>query len=313
MSEGLVALEPADYATHVLPATYPLWGAGRTFARYAEDLLVDARRPSGPRLFGFLLGDEIVASCKRYERTVSACGERLRTCGIGAVFTVPHARGRGVAGAMLAALLVRERASVTDLGLLFSDIGSALYEPLGFHALPSRYREFAASELGAPASDTRSVLAADRPEIERCDAEARTDSSWQLERAPDEWAALHAQRETAALALGGPDGRLAAYVAGRAAADGSDTFFVEEFAARTGAEGPARALLRVAAGTHARVRGWNAPAAFARLVPAAASIPRKRAILMVAPLSERGHASWSRDRSALCAAPCDLAVPCDHF
>ena len=137
----LDVIAPDDYARDVLPRSQTLWAGARTFEEYVAEFLATANSGWGKRRFrtlGLRVNGELVASCKRYERTLR-CGDRsYKAAGIGAVFTPDELRGRGYATALLGAFLDAERDAGTDLAYLFSDIRPAFYERLGFVALPSR-------------------------------------------------------------------------------------------------------------------------------------------------------------------------------
>jgi hypothetical protein len=57
-------------------------------------------------------------------------------CGIGAVFTPPDHRGRGYARALIEAVLEHESRDGVVLAGLFSEIGPAFYQRLGFSVVP---------------------------------------------------------------------------------------------------------------------------------------------------------------------------------
>ena len=57
--------------------------------------------------------------------------------GIGAVFTAESARGRGYASELVRSVLAEAREEGCHAGCLFSDIGAALYQRLGFIEQPA--------------------------------------------------------------------------------------------------------------------------------------------------------------------------------
>ena len=98
---NLRAIEFEIYAAEVLPHTAELWAGERAQDRYVEQTGEIAHCGYGRRHYrtvGLYDGDRLVASFKRYERTLRAGTGRLRAAGIGAVFTPPELRGllRGI-------------------------------------------------------------------------------------------------------------------------------------------------------------------------------------------------------------------------
>src|SRR6185436_10982300 len=85
-----------------------------------------------------LLDDEgtLLASAKRYRIDVRVDGREGWMAGIGAVFTPESRRGCGHASRLLQTLLDRERQDGALLASLFSEIGAAFYERLGFRTVP---------------------------------------------------------------------------------------------------------------------------------------------------------------------------------
>ena len=121
---------------------HAMWGGGRTRSDYAAHV-AEQLETAGPELLRYVgLVDRegrLVGSSKRYALLLrDAGGAPLRTVGIGAVFTAPEARGKGVASEMVGAMLEEARGLGYAAGLLYSDIEPAYYERLGFVALPAR-------------------------------------------------------------------------------------------------------------------------------------------------------------------------------
>ena len=114
-------LEAAEYVRDVLPQTAALWAGRRDFRTYVAQTLEIAESGYGRRYyrtFALFDGERMVASFKRYDRIARAGSERLRACGIGAVFTPEEYRGRGYASVMLATALDVARAGGYDAAFL---------------------------------------------------------------------------------------------------------------------------------------------------------------------------------------------------
>jgi predicted N-acetyltransferase YhbS len=297
----LDVLAPSDYARDVLPRSSALWAGARSFARYADEFFAVAESSWGKRRFrtlGLFDENELVASCKRYERALR-CGERsYKAAGIGAVFTPEDLRGRGYATALLGALLDAERDAGTDLVYLFSDIHPAFYERLGFVALPSRTVALRADALSAERVEVAALGDADATSVRRLFAAldarrlfafARTALDWEWQRLR---AASH-EHGAPLVRLGVRRGRaLAAYVTGRRI-PAADAFVVDEFAfARAEDARLIAPLLRAGAGDLRTVRGWLPPAVARDALPRGAVRARKDAIAMVLPLSARFRAAF---------------------
>ncbi len=319
---ALATLSAEEYVRDVLPHSRTLWAGNRTFEEYAGEFRTAAGSSWGRRRFrtiGLRVDGELVASCKRYERTLR-CGERsYRAAGIGAVFTPPELRGRGYATALLGAFLDAERAAQTDLAYLFSDIHPAFYERLGFIALPSRTISLHADTLAAERialvtldDDDAGAMqrAFEAMEARRPFAFTRTTLDWQWQRLRNASRA-HA---IAPLQLGVRRGRaLAVYVSGRRLPS-ADTFVVDEFAYR-GEDDAAliRPLLRAAAGDLRTIRGWLPPTVARAVLPRGAVRRRKDAIAMIAPLSPSFRAAWRHAADDLRGGDSDPCWSTDHI
>ena len=136
-----LAVADTDQINAIYRESFPLWGAGLSFENYLafwEDLAATAWAKSALRYLVWTdLGEVVLSSLKLYRPRLRLLGETGTACGIGAVFT-PHAHRReGHATAMLAALVAEARERGDIAALLFSDVGTAIYEALGFRALPS--------------------------------------------------------------------------------------------------------------------------------------------------------------------------------
>lgn len=309
------------YASEVLPQTAPLWAGRRSFEEYVAQTLEIARGSYGRRYYrtiGLYDGTRLVASFKRFERSLRDGTARLRAFGIGAVFTPEEHRGRGYASVLLASALDDAKARGYDLAYLFSDIRPQFYAALGFRELPSREFSLAADTLPArrldlaPTSDgdweaVRRIFA--RGELRRHAGLLRSASVWDWIRMRARHGSEHGEgRETNLVARRGS--RIAAYVFGVRVPQ-RDTYVVDEFGV-AGESGVIAlpALLRAAAGDLRRVAGWLPPSEYRALLPKIAIRKRKRAIFMIAPLTSRGERLLQTIAGDTTG---DFAWPTDHI
>jgi len=326
IAEALVRLEPIsidDYVSEVLPATFELWGDGRTFERYAEDFRNVAGSAYGrrrPFTLGLRDGGRIVCSCKNYDRELRVATRTLRATGIGAVFTPDAQRGRGFASLMFGAMLDAERAAGRDLAFLYSDIHPAFYERLGFATLPSRLITLRAASLDGSHAGAAPLEAKDWPAVRRCfDAVDRT-RAWSFRRTPLVWDWMRS-RWNAPPTAGAQSVHLVvrrgraviAYVIGRRVLR-QDALVIDDFAF-DGEEGRAalEPLLRAAAGDLSRVTGWLPPEGARNALPRGSVRARKSAILMVAPLSTAARAWWAENKDAIAHSGADTTWSGDHI
>jgi len=161
------SLVPADGLLHerILDQTFPLWNDGLTRPRYGQYNTAQMRTRWGSRHLARLAlveGDRLLASAKRYHLTARLDGRTVRVVGIGAVFTPPELRGRGHGHAVVNAILDRAREDGAGLALLFSEIGPAYYERVGFARLPLSSSElYVRRGAGTPAIALRTGEDAD--------------------------------------------------------------------------------------------------------------------------------------------------------
>jgi GNAT superfamily N-acetyltransferase len=149
-----------DQLQHILDETFPLWGEGLSRHGYEQWNLAQQQTLWGHRHLTRLAlvdGDTVVATAKRYDLTMTLNGRATRTVGIGAVFTPKALRGRGHATAIVHAMEDAARVEGIETALLFSEIGSAFYEKLGFVTVPVQTVDIAVARGdGAPAMLVRS-------------------------------------------------------------------------------------------------------------------------------------------------------------
>lgn len=159
----------------ILDETWPLWNDGLSRARYSQYNLAQMRTAWGSRhltRLALVEGDRVLASAKRYDLTATLDGRTVPIVGIGAVFTPPDLRGRGYGHAVVNAVLERAREEGVGLALLFSEIGPAYYERLGFTRVPLVSCELhVRRRAGAPAIALRSGEEADLAAVAAIHAE----------------------------------------------------------------------------------------------------------------------------------------------
>ena len=284
------------YAAQVLPLTAELWAGSRSQKRYVEQIGEIARCGYGRRHYrtvGLYDGKHLLASFKRYERTLRSASQRLHATGIGAVFTAPSLRGRGYASAMLAMELDRSLAEGVDLAYLFSDIRPQFYAPLGFVALPSRSMSLRADALPTTRVEVARLDDRDWVGVARCFDLGERHRTWAFVRTPLvwEWLRLRMRQgsehpDSVETNLVVRRGRaIAAYVLG-ARSPQHDAYILDEFGfADAQAAALIPALLRSAAGDLQRVTGWLPVESTRDVLPRASVRRRSTAVFMVAPLS----------------------------
>ena len=175
---------------HILDGTYPIWGEGLSREAYSRWNRAQLATPWGrEHLCRMATVDEsgdVLASAKRYDFVGSAGGERVRILGIGAVFTPEARRGRGHARTLMEMMMSDAARRGCTLALLFSEIGPAYYEAMGFQAVPQRRITLEASPVnGSPAMLVRSGDADDLPVMAEISARYAADAAFALERSPE--------------------------------------------------------------------------------------------------------------------------------
>ena len=154
----------------ILDHTFPIWNEGLTRDAYGKWNGAQLRTPWGrDHLHRFALVDDegaLLASAKRYRLDVTLDGREARMAGIGAVFTPPELRGRGYASRLIEMLLEQEHREGAALAGLFSEIGTAFYERLGFRVVPMHEVDVeVAHKDGAPAMLVRGGEERDLPAV----------------------------------------------------------------------------------------------------------------------------------------------------
>ncbi|MEO9170361.1 MAG: GNAT family N-acetyltransferase [Candidatus Baltobacteraceae bacterium] len=298
----------SDYVREVLPRTAELWAGRRDFASYVAQTQEIARCGYGRRNFttvGFYDGDTLVASIKRYARTLQFGVQRLRAVGIGAVFTPPQFRGRGYASAMLASVMDEARLQGCDLAYLFSDIRPEFYRELGFVVLPSRAISTRSDGLSKSRVEVRLLEESDWSGIRRCYDLGDRVRAWGFVRTPLVWDWIRLRMRHGSEHPVGVQTNLvvrrgratAAYVLGLRAPE-HDAYILDEYGfADTEAALLVAPLLRAAAGDLRRITGWAPPEGARDILGKTSLRKRKDAIFMAAPLSRAGQ-KWLTVASA---------------
>jgi predicted N-acetyltransferase YhbS len=313
-------IPPEIYAREILPLTAPLWAGRRTFDDYVAQTLEIARGAYGRRHFrtvGLYDGRAMVASFKRYERTLRNGSRRLRAIGFGAVFTPEPFRGRGHASIMLALALDQARSEGYDLAYLFSDIRPTFYAALGFQVLPSRAFSLRADalptmrlELARLADDdwsgARHVF--DLVERRRSAGFLRSSTVWEWIRMRARHGSEHPIGEETNLVVRRRRA-IAAYVLG-VRAPARDAYILDEVGfADDVAAAALPALLRAAAGDLRRIVGWLPPSGIRELLPKLVARKRTKSIFMMAALGTEGE----QLRRALCGPRDDFCSATEHI
>jgi GNAT superfamily N-acetyltransferase len=129
-----------DILEHILDGTFQIWNEGLSRPAYGQWNRAQLRTPWARRhLQRFASLDDrgqVLATAKQYRFDVRVDGREGWMCGIGAVFTPPEQRGHGYASALIEELVSRARRDGALLASLFSEIGAAFYERLGFTGVP---------------------------------------------------------------------------------------------------------------------------------------------------------------------------------
>lgn len=151
----------------ILDLTFPVWNEGLSPRAYAQWHTAQARTAwARGRLDRMALVDDdghLLATLKRYRYDARLDGRPVVMCGLGAVFTPEPLRGRGHATRLIEAVLEAERQRGVQLAGLFSEIGPALYGPLGFTAVP--FDEVTVHVTHKPGSPAMLVRAGDERDL----------------------------------------------------------------------------------------------------------------------------------------------------
>jgi GNAT superfamily N-acetyltransferase len=123
----------------IFDTTYSIWHEGLSRHAYGQWNVAQMRLPwAANHVARFALVDDHgapLASLKRYRYDVRLDGRVGMMCGLGAIFTMPEHRGRGHASRLIEDVLAQEQRDGVLMAGLFSEIGTAFYERLGFRAI----------------------------------------------------------------------------------------------------------------------------------------------------------------------------------
>lgn len=185
-------IAPADPAQldGILDDTYPIWGEGLSPGAYKSwNRAQMATRWGRSHLHRLVLtdGGEVLASAKRYDFEAVVATDTVPVLGIGAVFTPETLRGHGHARTLIDLMIRDAQARGCRYALLFSEIGAAYYESMGFQTVPRSMQSVEIiRKAGPPATFVRSGEMADLAEIATINARYRADASFALVRSPEQ-------------------------------------------------------------------------------------------------------------------------------
>ena len=302
-------LSPDERAAY-FRGIHPIWGGGLEEDRFQlfQRRLADAPEAGDRyRLLGWFDSVKLVSAMKAYDLHATCAGRPLRMLGIGAVFTPMDLRRKGHAASMLRTAMAEYRKRGAQAAVLFSDIGGAYYEKLGFRALESRECSVDAGALPRPNVGFRPAVAGDEELMTQLFAAVRNGET-RFALARDGWTLRFQLRRLRELArarnVGEPEWGI---VAGEAAAMirfGRDTVDVLEAAWTT--ERNRDALLGglrdcMQRSARQRLRVWPA----GRLRGLFPDAKRPSAIAMVAPLDDAAPLPYA-------GGPAELAL-LDHI
>ena len=155
----------------ILEQTYSIWCEGLTPMAYDRFYSAQLATPWGRghlRRFALVDAADLLASAKEYSFAAVLDGQSVRVVGLGAVFTNPAHRGRGVARDLIERMLARATEGGADLALLFSEIGADYYARSGFEAIHAKELTLRVKESdrrGAPATLVRAATEDDLADI----------------------------------------------------------------------------------------------------------------------------------------------------
>jgi predicted GNAT family N-acyltransferase len=146
-----------DILERILDGTFEIWHEGLSRSAYGQWNRAQLRTPwARHRLQRFAALDDrgrLLATAKQYRFDVRVGDRQGWMCGIGAVFTPPEQRGQGHASRLIEQLVSRAQVEGALLASLFSEIGTAFYERLGYAVYGEPF-----VEVGVPHRHMRRVL-----------------------------------------------------------------------------------------------------------------------------------------------------------
>jgi len=300
-----LTLEPAAgrYLDQILRESHALWGDGLSLPAYGRYWDAQIRTPWGRAHLdrvALVDGAQAVTSLKRYDLSMRLDGRIRRVLGLGAVFTSPSQRGRGAAHTLIERVLETAAAEGFEFALLFSEIGTQLYEQLDFVPLPlAESRLEVRRKDGAPAVLVRSLDVRDLPSVAEMAARRASGTRLALDRSED-FIAFGLSRRRLLAGLGPPGVRqveaavveeghtavayLVMSVSGR-------RWFIEDAGDRDPAGARLGAMLQVMLAREpalppAEIRGWWPPGLLPPQVQFVSQVPT-REVMMIRPLTDR--------------------------
>jgi hypothetical protein len=192
----------------ILDDTYPIWNEGLSREAYGRWNALQARTPWGKKhlrrvaLVESAGSRRMLASAKWYDLAATLDGASHRMLGVGAVFTPAAERGKGHAKVLIERMMSEAAAEGYGSALLFSEIGAAYYEGLGFRAIPRETLTLdVAHKPGAPAVLVRAGEESDLALLSELDHAHAAAARLSLERPPEKIQfAVAKRRAMAALA-----------------------------------------------------------------------------------------------------------------
>jgi GNAT superfamily N-acetyltransferase len=159
--------------------------------------LADLRFKNATWYVGTLDG-RVVTACGCYHVSVSIDGTVERAAAVGAVHTPAEFRGRGFAPRLLAFAESQELAVGKTFSLLYSDIGPAYYERLGYRPCPAKQGwadlSVALRDLPEPCTLRRIDALEVIPELSAIYDRAHAGRALSIARSSDYWCYLITQR-----------------------------------------------------------------------------------------------------------------------
>lgn len=183
----LAAADPA-LLDRILDGTFTIWSEGLSRPDYSiwQRAQLDATWGRAHlRRVALTDGDDLLASAKRYDFTADIGGERCQVLGIGAVFTPPEQRGRGHAPRLIDAMIDDAARCGCRAAVLFSEIGAAYYQRLGFEVVRREALAFECPVEPDASLNTRPGRAEDLPAMAALSAAMKTPARFALDRSPE--------------------------------------------------------------------------------------------------------------------------------
>jgi GNAT superfamily N-acetyltransferase len=286
----------------ILRDTFPLWNDGLSpaaYGRFWQAQLQTAWGRAHLDRVALVDGQTVLASAKRYDLAARLDGRSRRVIGLGAVFTTPALRGRGLGTALLRRLLDDAAADGYDFAMLFSEIDPGFYARLGFLPVPLVESELTVRMgRGAPAMLVRAGEDRDIPAIADMTAAPAAATRFALERTED-FVRFALSRRRLLAGLGEPHARHVEFLVAEegqtavaflvCSVEGAH-WFIEDAGDRDPAGARVGAMLqamlaRTPAAAAPDIRSWWPLPAVPPQVAVTATVPTS-VVLMIAPLQD---------------------------